>query len=107
MSQALPEREVERIARLARLAPTPVERRRLAEELGQILAFAAAVASVDTSGVEPGVDWLVQERVDWLVQEPLERPDQPRPSLAADAALANAPEHADGLVLVPRVLPRD
>jgi aspartyl-tRNA(Asn)/glutamyl-tRNA(Gln) amidotransferase subunit C len=99
MSEALPEREVERIARLARLAPTPAERRQLAEELGQILAFAAAVASVDTSGVEPGADWLVQE--------PLERPDEPRPSLATGAALANAPEQADGLVLVPRVRPRD
>ncbi len=98
MSEPLPEREVARIAALARLALTPGENGPMAAQLGRILAFAAEVASVDTSRVahEPSAS-----------AEPYERADESRPSMDASLALANAPEAAAHLFLTPRVLPRD
>lgn len=99
MSDALPEREVARIAALARLALTPEERRQMGAQLGQILALAAQVTPIDTSRVPPDADWLGQL--------PYERPDEVRPSLDPAAALANAPERQDDLFLTPRVLHRD
>ena len=99
MSEALPEREVARVAALARLALTGDERRQLAAQLGQILAFADQIASLDTSSVAAGADWLGQS--------PVERPDEVRPSLPPAEALANAPHHTANLFLTPRVLPRD
>lgn len=99
MSDPLSDREVARIAALARLELSADERRQMAEQLGRILAFAGEVSSVDTSRVPDGQDWLPRE--------PLERPDEARPSMDAAHALANAPETAAHLFLTPRVLPRD
>ncbi|RPJ85389.1 MAG: Asp-tRNA(Asn)/Glu-tRNA(Gln) amidotransferase subunit GatC [Acidobacteria bacterium] len=97
MSHPLSQEEVTRIAALARLELTPEETRQLAAELGQILAFAGQIASLDTSSVAPSDNWITQA--------PVERADEPRASLDAGVALANAPEKAHGLFITPGVLP--
>jgi aspartyl-tRNA(Asn)/glutamyl-tRNA(Gln) amidotransferase subunit C len=88
--------QVRHIARLARLRLTAEEERRYAEQLSAILDYAERLKRVDTADIPPtaGVQGL---------QAPL-RPDNPRPSLARERVLANAPATADGMFLVPPVL---
>jgi aspartyl-tRNA(Asn)/glutamyl-tRNA(Gln) amidotransferase subunit C len=88
--------EVRHIARLARLRLTPDEERRYADQLSAILDYADRLKRVDTSAVPPTS--AVQG-----FAAPL-RPDTPRPPLARERALANAPSVQDGMFLVPPVL---
>jgi aspartyl-tRNA(Asn)/glutamyl-tRNA(Gln) amidotransferase subunit C len=88
--------EVDRIARLARLALTDEEKALYARQLTRILEYARQIAALDTSGVSPTA------RVD--EGEPAERSDEVRPSLPRDLALANAPESLAGLFIVPRAI---
>jgi aspartyl-tRNA(Asn)/glutamyl-tRNA(Gln) amidotransferase subunit C len=50
----------------------------------------------NTAGVEPTATVLGQVNVF--------RPDDVRPSLSVDRALANAPESADGFFVVPKII---
>ena len=98
MSSTLAPDEVERIARLARLAITAGERDLFARQLTSILQYAEQLREVDTTGVPPTSHPLA-------LSAPL-REDETRPSLPRDEALVGAPE-ADldaGLFKVPRVL---
>ena len=88
--------EVDHIALLARLELSPAERERAANELSQILGYFETLNQLDTEGVQPMAHVLNMENV--------LRPDTPRPSLAREAALQNAPEAADGMFQVPRVV---
>lgn len=88
--------DVERIARLARLAISPAEAEKMQKELSHILDFVAALSAVDTTGVEPmahAIDLTQRLRED-RVTEPDRR----------DAFLALAPEAEAGLYLVPKVI---
>ena len=87
--------EVRHIARLARLRLTPEEERRYADQLSAILEYADRLKRVNTSAVPPA------SAVEGF-SAPL-RPDTPRPPLARDRALANAPSTDDGMFLVPPV----
>lgn len=98
MSSTLAPDEVERIARLARLAITVDERDLFARQLTSILQYAEQLREVDTTGVAPTSHPLA-------LSAPL-RDDETRPSLPRDEALKGAPD-ADlgaGLFKVPRVL---
>jgi aspartyl-tRNA(Asn)/glutamyl-tRNA(Gln) amidotransferase subunit C len=98
MSSTLAPDEVERIARLARLAITVDERDLFARQLTSILQYAEQLREVDTTGVAPTSHPLA-------LSAPL-RDDATRPSLPRDEALKGAPD-ADlgaGLFKVPRVL---
>ena len=97
MASNLTAGEVDRIARLARLALDEEEKARLRHELSRILDFAAQIAELDTRDVPPHPEFL------GLV--PVEREDTPRPSLPRDEALANAPAAAGDLFTVPRMAP--
>ena len=89
------ERTVEGVARLARLSLTPEERARFARELESILAWAESLQALDTSGVPP----MSEAAAEHL------REDTPRDGVPREQALAQAPDHAEGLFRVPRVLP--
>ena len=95
---ALSDRDVVRIAELARLSLTEEERRRLGRQLADILTYVEQVGAIDTTGIEPTSH--VQLDASTL------RPDQPRPSLPRTDALANAPDaaRAAGLFKVPKVI---
>ena len=98
MSSTLAPDEVERIARLARLALTAEERDLFARQLTSILQYAEQLREVDTTGIAPTSHPLA-------LTTPL-RDDETRSSLPRDEALKAAPdaEPAAGLFKVPRVL---
>jgi aspartyl-tRNA(Asn)/glutamyl-tRNA(Gln) amidotransferase subunit C len=87
--------QVEHIARLARLQLTDEQKERYRGQLSTILDHIAKLQELDTRRIPPTVSGSLSEM-------PL-RPDEPRPSLPADALLANAPEIADGQFKVPPV----
>jgi aspartyl-tRNA(Asn)/glutamyl-tRNA(Gln) amidotransferase subunit C len=90
------EEAVEHVARLARLSLTDEERHLFARQLGEILAWAESLQALDTSDVPP-------------MSHPSEaqalRDDEPREGLDRRQAFDSAPEAADGLFRVPRVIP--
>ena len=86
--------EVLHVARLARLALTDEEVARFQEQLSAILEAVGKVAELDLADVEPTAHPLDLVNV-W-------GEDEPRPSLAADEALANAPERDGDYFSVPR-----
>lgn len=87
---------VERVAKLARLELDEAERDALVADLQRILAFVNQLQAVDTDGVEP----MIHTTSDTA---PL-RPDRAQPALGTAATLANAPAHAGGCFVVPRVV---
>jgi aspartyl-tRNA(Asn)/glutamyl-tRNA(Gln) amidotransferase subunit C len=90
---AITREEVLHVARLARLELTEEEVERFTEQLSAILEAVAKVSELDLSGVEPTAHPLDLVNV-WAA-------DEPRPSLALENALANAPEREAGFFKVP------
>jgi aspartyl-tRNA(Asn)/glutamyl-tRNA(Gln) amidotransferase subunit C len=85
--------EVLHVARLARLALSEQELEPMARELSAVLDHIAKMAELDLSDVPPTSH--VVEVTGSL------RPDEPRPSLPREVALAQAPAVSDGGFLVP------
>jgi aspartyl-tRNA(Asn)/glutamyl-tRNA(Gln) amidotransferase subunit C len=92
----LQEREIEHVARLARLKLDDGERVRLARDLSLILDYVAKLGELDLDRVS------ATSHVAELAT-PL-RPDLSEPSPAADAALDAAPARVGRLISVPRVI---
>lgn len=88
--------EVDHIALLARLDLSPEEKEREATELSQILGYFEKLNELDTSEVEPTEHVLPLQNV--------LRPDEAQQGLSLEAVLANAPEQAAGMFMVPRVV---
>lgn len=88
--------EVVHVARLARLDLTDDEVDRFTDQLGAVLAHAADVAALDTTGVPPTAHPLPLVNV--------LRDDVPGPSLDREEVLAMAPAVEDGRFRVPRIL---
>jgi len=76
--------EVEHIAELARLGLTDAEKETFREQLSAILDYAAILNRLDTAGVPPTTSALPLSNV--------MRPDEVKPSLPTEDALANAPD---------------
>jgi aspartyl-tRNA(Asn)/glutamyl-tRNA(Gln) amidotransferase subunit C len=85
--------EVLHVARLARLALSDEEVEPMARELSAILDHVAAMRELDLTNVAPTSH--VVELTGAL------RPDEPRPCLPREVALAQAPAVSDGGFLVP------
>jgi aspartyl-tRNA(Asn)/glutamyl-tRNA(Gln) amidotransferase subunit C len=81
------------VARLARLELREDEVERLEGQLNDILAAVSKVSELDLSDVPPTSHPLDVFNV-W-------EPDEPRPCLPVDAALANAPEREGNFFKVP------
>jgi aspartyl-tRNA(Asn)/glutamyl-tRNA(Gln) amidotransferase subunit C len=88
---------VQRIAELARLALTDDELDLFTRQLGDILTYVEQIRALDTSGVAP---------TSQVLNRPVEREDEPRPTLSRADLLRNAPDAAleAGLFKVPRVM---
>jgi aspartyl-tRNA(Asn)/glutamyl-tRNA(Gln) amidotransferase subunit C len=86
---------VDHVAKLAHLSLSGEERVTFARQLDQILSYAESIQAIDTSGVEPMSHALASGGF---------REDTPRACLPRDRVLAAAPDPADGLFRVPRVL---
>jgi aspartyl-tRNA(Asn)/glutamyl-tRNA(Gln) amidotransferase subunit C len=89
-------REVEHVARLARLALSSAEKERMRSQLDVILGYVAKLDEVDTTGVPPTAHVLPLVNV--------MREDEVRPSYPADAMLANAPDPDGEQFRVPKIL---
>jgi aspartyl-tRNA(Asn)/glutamyl-tRNA(Gln) amidotransferase subunit C len=98
MPPAFTRADVAAVAALANLELEADELDRFAKQLGEILAYAAEVQQIDTTGVAPTASVIPRH--------PADRADVAAPSLDREIALANAPDaSADaGLFKVPRVL---
>jgi len=89
-------KEVEQVARLARLALSEVEREQMTVQLDAILAYMETLNRLDTSAVEATTTVIPMVSV--------MRDDEVRPSLSQEEALANAPDRADEFFRVPRII---
>ena len=90
-------KEVKRIAELARLELTADELDLFTRQLGDILTYVEQIRTLDTTGVAPTSS---------VLNRPVDRTDEPRPSLSRADLLRNAPDAAPeaGLFKVPRVI---
>ena len=86
---------VDHVARLARLSLTAEERLTFARQLDQILAYAESIQTLDTASVPPMSHAVTSEMV---------REDVPAPGLDRARVLEAAPDAAENLFRVPRVL---
>jgi len=89
--------EVRELALLARLRLSDDEVARMTGDLGAILEYVDALSALDTNDVEP-----MTHAVPFDCPE---RPDETRPSLPLDEALANAPRRDGDFFQVPRIVP--
>ena len=87
---------LKKTADLARLELDEDELTSLAGDVEAILGHFAVLASIDVEGVEPTLGATPLEDV--------KRPDEPRPSLPQDRALANAPDRRDEFFGVPKTI---
>jgi aspartyl-tRNA(Asn)/glutamyl-tRNA(Gln) amidotransferase subunit C len=76
--------EVEHIAELARLGLSEAEKEMFRDQLSAILDYADMLSRLDTAGVPPTASALPLDNV--------MRPDQVKPCLPVEDALANAPD---------------
>jgi aspartyl-tRNA(Asn)/glutamyl-tRNA(Gln) amidotransferase subunit C len=90
------QKEVEHVAKLARLELSEDEKVTFARQLSGILNYMDQLKTLDTTGVEPTATVLPADNIF--------REDEVRPSLPRDKALANAPDQAEGFFRVPRIL---
>jgi len=93
---AATEIDVKYVAHLARIALTPDEEKKLAEQLGGILGYIEKLKELDVTNVEPTAHAVPMINVI--------RADEIRPSLPHDEALRNAPRQANGLFIVPKIV---
>lgn len=97
MSAALTRDDVLRIAELARLELTASEIELFTTQLANILEYVEEIRAADTTGVALSSH---------AINRPIDREDEPRPTVPRHEALANAPDAAPeaGLFKVPRVI---
>jgi aspartyl-tRNA(Asn)/glutamyl-tRNA(Gln) amidotransferase subunit C len=90
------ELDVAYVAKLARLNLTAEETQLFQKQLGDVLAYAEKLKSVDVTGVETAAHAVPMFNVF--------RDDEPRDCFMPDEALSNAPRKANGLFIVTKVL---
>jgi len=88
--------DIDYLARLARLELSEEEKRTLAPQLEEIIAFVDRLQSVDVEGVEPTAHGIPRFNV-W-------REDRATPPMERAKLLQNAPAQRDGQVVVPKVI---
>ena len=89
-------KEVEYVARLARLSLNEAEKEKMTAQLDSILQYVDTLNKLDTSNIEPTSHVLPLNNI-W-------REDAARPSTPRDEILANAPDQAEGFYKVKKVI---
>jgi aspartyl-tRNA(Asn)/glutamyl-tRNA(Gln) amidotransferase subunit C len=94
------EADVEKVAQLAHIEILSEELRVFAPQMAEIVAYVEQLNEIDTSNIEPALGGLTPagEKTD------SSRDDEVMPSLGQEAALAEAPDPAEGHFRVPKVL---
>jgi aspartyl-tRNA(Asn)/glutamyl-tRNA(Gln) amidotransferase subunit C len=93
---SLTKEQVRHVAHLARLALSPEDEERFAQQLGSILGYVERLQTLDVTGVEP-----LAHAVPMVGGE---RSDVVRPSLRRDEVLAAAPQRVGEGIAVPRII---
>ena len=93
---SLSEKDVQYVAKLARLEITDQETAKYTQQLGNILDYVQQLSKLDTANVEPLAHVLDLKNVT--------RPDQPSPSLTQQEVLSNGPEVQSGHFKVPKIM---
>ncbi len=89
-------KDVEHVAKLARLKFTEGEMETFTHQLNEVLAYVEKLNEIDTSNVEPLAQVIEMQNVF--------REDRSRPSFPRKAVLINAPEKNDEFFKVPKVI---
>ena len=89
-------KEVEHVARLARLELSDAEKERMRSQLDAILTYIDKLRQLNTDNVEPTSHAIPMVNV--------MRGDEVRPYLSTEEILANAPEREGDFVRVPRII---
>ncbi|WP_028550045.1 Asp-tRNA(Asn)/Glu-tRNA(Gln) amidotransferase subunit GatC [Paenibacillus sp. UNC451MF] len=89
-------KDVEHVAKLARLELGDQEKEQLTEQMNAILKYAEKLNELNTDNVEPTSHPMPLSNV--------MREDVSRPSLPIEKVLLNAPDEEDGQIKVPAVL---
>jgi aspartyl-tRNA(Asn)/glutamyl-tRNA(Gln) amidotransferase subunit C len=92
----MPEMDINHVAHLARLELSDEEKAQLSAQLAGILSYVAKLSEVDVTGVEPTAHAIPLSNV--------LRKDEVRPSIERERILANAPETARDLFIVPKIV---
>ena len=92
----MPEMDINHVAHLARLELSDEEKAQLSAQLAGILSYVAKLSEVDVTGVEPTTHAIPLSNV--------LRKDEVRPSIERERILANAPETARDLFIVPKIV---
>ena len=93
---ALTEKDVDHVAKLARLEISADERALYTKQLAAILEHADGLAKVDVAGVKPTAHILPLQNVF--------RSDVVKPSMPREQILSNAPDKAKGSFRVPKII---
>jgi aspartyl-tRNA(Asn)/glutamyl-tRNA(Gln) amidotransferase subunit C len=93
---SLSEKDVQYVAKLARLEITDQETAKYTQQLGNILDYVQQLSKLDTSNVEPLAHVLDLKNVT--------RPDKVAPSLTQQEVLSNGPEIQSGHFRVPKIM---
>lgn len=88
--------EVEHVARLARLELSEPELDTFTVQMDSILAYVEKLNALDTEGIVPTSHAVPMENAF--------RPDLAGQSIGVEAALCNAPNHAESFFRVPKVI---
>jgi aspartyl-tRNA(Asn)/glutamyl-tRNA(Gln) amidotransferase subunit C len=93
---AATEIDVKYVAHLARISLSPDEEKKIGAQLGNILGYIEKLGELDVTSVEPTAHAVPLINV--------VRPDEVKPCLSNEEALRNAPQQANGLFLVPKIV---
>jgi len=96
VSETITLKDVKHIATLARLKFEDADAEKLKDDLNSILGYVTQLNELDTTNVEPTSHTLDIYTVT--------RPDEAKPSLTNEQALANAPQADDAHFQVPKVI---
>jgi aspartyl-tRNA(Asn)/glutamyl-tRNA(Gln) amidotransferase subunit C len=92
---ALTRKQVEHVAKLARLSLSEAETEMYTEQLSRILEHVESMNRLDTGNVAPTYQAVALQNV--------LRADQPHQSLERDKLLIQAPDHEAGCFKVPKI----
>lgn len=92
----MPEMDINHVAHLARLELTDAEKAQFSAQLKDILVYVEKLGECDVTGIEPTAHAVPLSNV--------LRKDEVRPSIETGKVLANAPEQARDLFIVPKIV---
>lgn len=91
------EKEIDKLAKLCRIACTPEEKKALQQHIGGVVKYMEQLNEIDTEGVEPC--YTVLEMLTNVLRD-----DEVGETLPRELFLGNAPSHTGGMVRVPPVI---